>query len=165
MCQEKSQACPFPVPAKPKLSVCGEQLLKAQLRPRAHNCCCFDLGHVALPWSYLAPSSSSKQKEEDTEYLSQHRFNFLGSYKITKSDGLAVRARHLVRWNVKTDFSTYQHRYQTVSEHCRMQGFLQVRKQMQKQIDPGRPKGWVNASQKPRAPGLGRTPHSWVGHM
>lgn len=64
----------------------------------------FCLDHVALPWSYPAPSPSSKQKEEDTEYLSQHRFNFLGSYKITKSDGLAVRARHLVRWNVRQIF-------------------------------------------------------------
>lgn len=109
MCQEKLSLS-FPSPCKTQADSClsraatkhsydrGLIAAGGLVRTTEHRT------HAASPWSYPAPSPSSKQKEEDTEYLSQHRFNFLGSYKITKSDGLAARARHLVRWNVRQIF-------------------------------------------------------------
>lgn len=48
MCQEKLSLS-FPGPCKAQaVSVCGEQL-QSSVRLRAHNCCSFGLGHVALP--------------------------------------------------------------------------------------------------------------------
>ena len=43
----------------------------------------------------------------------------------------------MVRWNVRQIFPLIDTGIR-VSEHCRMQGFFQVRKQMQEQIDPSR---------------------------